>query len=93
MVLGTPVISTSRGAEGLDVTHEKNILLADSPQDFARQIDRLLLDDELWKRLSLGGKQLINSKYTSDKMGEQFEELVKNLIQKTDVEKIHAFKG
>jgi glycosyltransferase involved in cell wall biosynthesis len=82
MVLGTPVVSTSRGAEGLEVTHEENILLADSPDDFAHQVDRLIEDDELWNRLSLRGQQLIKNKYTVEKMGEQFEELLRGLIEK-----------
>jgi len=82
MALGTPVVSTSRGAEGLEVTHEENILLADTPEDFAHQVDRLIEDDELCNRLSLRGQQLIKNKYTINRMGEQFEELLRGLIKK-----------
>jgi glycosyltransferase involved in cell wall biosynthesis len=40
MDLGTPVVSTSKGAEGLAVTAEHDILIADRPEEFARQILR-----------------------------------------------------
>jgi glycosyltransferase involved in cell wall biosynthesis len=39
MAFGTPVVSTSTGAEGLEVKHEENILLADTPAGFAREIE------------------------------------------------------
>jgi glycosyltransferase involved in cell wall biosynthesis len=42
MAHGRAVVSTTVGAEGLDVTHGKNILLADSPSAFADQCVRLL---------------------------------------------------
>ena len=35
MALGTPVVSTSKGAEGLDVTPGHDILIADEPAEFA----------------------------------------------------------
>ncbi len=39
---GTPVVSTTLGAEGLDCAHETNLLLADEPQSFASAVSRLL---------------------------------------------------
>jgi len=81
MALGTPVVSTSLGAEGLDVRHEENILLADTPADFARQIDRLIQDDELWHHLSVQGRQLVENRYSVEKMGELFAELFSRLLR------------
>ncbi len=81
MALGTPVVSTSLGAEGLDVRHEENILLADAPADFARQIDRLIQDDKLWHRLSVQGRQLIEHRYAAEKMGERFADLFGHLLR------------
>ena len=42
MSLGVPVISTSVGAEGIDYTNGKNILIADTEQEFNEAIDQLL---------------------------------------------------
>ncbi|PYS28429.1 MAG: hypothetical protein DMG11_12710, partial [Acidobacteria bacterium] len=42
MAMGSSIVSTSVGAEGLPVEHGKNILLADSPEDFAEHTIALL---------------------------------------------------
>ena len=47
MALGTPVVSTSKGAEGLEVTPGHDILIADEPAEFADQVIRLLRDAAL----------------------------------------------
>lgn len=46
-----PVVSTTLGAEGLDVEHERHLLLADSPEEFAAACARLLHDQGLRRRL------------------------------------------
>jgi glycosyltransferase involved in cell wall biosynthesis len=61
--LKTPVIATSKGAEGLDVTHDEHILIADTPEDYTRQTLRLLKDDELRKRLVKNAYKLVEEKY------------------------------
>jgi glycosyltransferase involved in cell wall biosynthesis len=42
MAMRKAVVSTSIGAEGLDVKHGRDILLADEPADFAQQVIELL---------------------------------------------------
>jgi glycosyltransferase involved in cell wall biosynthesis len=42
MAMGKAIVSTSVGCEGLNVTHGRNILIADGPQDFANQTIELL---------------------------------------------------
>lgn len=79
MALGTPVVSTSKGAEGLDVTHEKTILLADDPADFARQTIRLLKDSDLRSRLSINGRKLVEQKYGWQEIGKKFVQLVEDV--------------
>ena len=44
MAMGTPVVSTTIGAEGLPVRHAEHLLIADSPQDQADAIVQLLRD-------------------------------------------------
>jgi polysaccharide biosynthesis protein PslH len=73
MAWGTPVVSTRIGAEGLEVTPEENILLADTPADFASAIDRLIRDRDLWQRISQGGRRLVEERYSTDRMYHQLE--------------------
>ncbi|MEK7269486.1 MAG: glycosyltransferase family 4 protein [Planctomycetota bacterium] len=49
---GTPVVSTSLGAQGLSIPPEEGILIADAPADFAAAIVRLLRDPALCASLS-----------------------------------------
>jgi len=76
MALGTPVVSTSKGAEGLDVVHEENILIADTPDDFAFQTVRLLEDSELRSRLAQSGRKLVEQRYDWHTIGAKFVKLV-----------------
>lgn len=80
MALGTPVISTSKGAEGLNVSPGENILITDDPKDFAKQIIRLLGDPELRARLSKSGRALVEAEYGWDSIGKEFVRLVENVV-------------
>jgi glycosyltransferase involved in cell wall biosynthesis len=73
MALGTPVVSTTVGAEGLDVEHEREILIADTPSDFAKQILRLHDDERLWGKLSENGRRLVQEKYDWRVLGKKFD--------------------
>jgi glycosyltransferase involved in cell wall biosynthesis len=76
MALGTPVVSTSKGAEGLAVTPEENILLADTPQCLAEQVLRILDNPDLRSRLSENGRQLIERQYTWDRIAQRLDALL-----------------
>lgn len=56
LIAGLPVVTTSIGAEGLDVIDGEHVLIGDEPQTMADHIGRLLTDDDLWLRLSRAGK-------------------------------------
>jgi len=82
MALGTPVIATSKGAEGLDVVHEQNILIADKPDEFGRVVLRLLKDEKLRAKLSTNGRKLVEERYSWDICARQLEELLYRVVVK-----------
>ena len=51
MAAGRAVVSTSIGAEGLDVVHDRDVLLADTAPEFANSVIRLLKDRERRREL------------------------------------------
>jgi glycosyltransferase involved in cell wall biosynthesis len=79
MALGTPVISTSKGAEGLDVEPGRHLLIADRPEDFAAQTVRLLRDRQLREKLALAANQLVRERYDWANIGGQLRDLFDNL--------------
>ena len=57
------VVSTSVGAEGLAITHGKNIMIADTPLAFAENVMKCLLNADLRSKLSEQGYSLVTNKY------------------------------
>lgn len=80
MALGTPVVSTSKGAEGLDVVHGENILIADDPDAFAQAVVELVQNPELRKKLSMAGIRLVKEKYSSEVVGQKVNALLQCVI-------------
>jgi glycosyltransferase involved in cell wall biosynthesis len=59
LAVGTPVVSTSIGAEGLDLRDGEEILIADDAVAFANAMARLLQDGDLWERLARQGRDVV----------------------------------
>jgi glycosyltransferase involved in cell wall biosynthesis len=72
MAMGKATVSTSVGAEGLPVQNGTNILLADTPTDFADAISRLFDDIPLRQRLGEAARTLVNENYSWRKIAESF---------------------
>jgi GT2 family glycosyltransferase len=61
---GVPVVSTTIGAEGMHLTHGKNILVADTPRQFAQFIIQLHREAALWNQLSKNGLKNIQAHFS-----------------------------
>ncbi len=81
MALGTPVVSTSKGAEGLEVTSGKDILLADTPERFAEAVLSLLDDGALRARLAENGRRLVAERYHWEQIGSVLERLLHEVAE------------
>lgn len=73
MAMGKAVVSTSIGAEGLPVEHGKNILLADAPADFAREVTRLLSNPPERLGLESAARRLVEQSYSWSAVTAKFE--------------------
>jgi hypothetical protein len=65
--LGLPIVASSMAAEGMGLVDGESMLLASTPEEFARATSRLYGDYELWSRLRRGG-YAINEKYYSRRL-------------------------
>ncbi|MCL4459984.1 MAG: glycosyltransferase [Chloroflexi bacterium] len=63
MALGTPVVSTSLGCEGIEVTPDENVLIANDAAEFAEKVLALLRDPERGRGLGRKARQLVEIKY------------------------------
>jgi glycosyltransferase involved in cell wall biosynthesis len=79
MAMSKPVVSTPQGAEGLEVRHERDLLLGHSPAAFADQVVRLLQDDVLARRLGEEGRRLVERQYSWAASAARLEGLYREL--------------
>jgi glycosyltransferase involved in cell wall biosynthesis len=73
----TPVVATTKGAEGIAAIGGEHVLLADDPSAFAEHVLALLGDASLRARLGRAGRALVEDRYDWRVLGRQFEALVR----------------
>ena len=66
MAMGKPVVTTPIGVEGIEATHEEEILVAKDIKEFAEMVVSLLKDKALAGKISKKARLLIESKYNWD---------------------------
>ncbi len=80
MAAGVPVVSTSIGVEGLDVTDRVHLLIADSPIEFAEAVSTIINDRNLAAGLSKNARQLVEEKYDWSAIGSAFSSIVESVF-------------
>jgi glycosyltransferase involved in cell wall biosynthesis len=76
MAAGVPVVSTTIGAEGLDVTHCDNIRLADNPEAFAAECIDLLDDRTGAERMAAYALEHVAAHFSWDSVTRDFEDIL-----------------
>ena len=80
MAMGKATVSTTIGAEGLDVTDGEDIVLADDPSSFAKAITSFLQNEDLRRRFEAAAAATAG-KYDWPVITRQFVEVLKTTIQ------------
>ena len=80
MALGTPVVATSKGAEGLDVIDGEHLLLANSPAEYAECVIRLLNDENLRLHLAKNARMLVQEKYDWGRALSDYSRLINAIV-------------
>jgi len=71
------VISTSIGAEGIEVEDGKHILIEDNPIKFAEKVSELLKDKQKRKFLGENGRRLIKEKYSQEGLVKKISSIIR----------------
>ena len=71
MSIGKTVIATTIAAEGLMYENGKNIIIADTPQEFAIAVKRCLDDSSYAKEIGFQAAQLIATRYNTDEIAKE----------------------
>lgn len=79
MAMGMPVVSTTIGAMGLNISSGKDIAIADTPRDFIKWTITLLEDDELRRMMGLNARFLVEKNFSWDRISDKLNHMFVNL--------------
>ncbi len=89
LAVGIPTVATSIAAEGIpELKDGENILIANTPTEFAEKIQLLLTDKELSKKIVDNGRKLVEENYTWEKQAKKFLYLFEELKEKYKTKKV-----
>jgi glycosyltransferase involved in cell wall biosynthesis len=81
MSMSRAVVSTSRGAEGIEAARGREILIGDGPGDFADAVLRLIEETETRVTIGENARRLVVARYSTDVVFPFVEGLYSHIIQ------------
>jgi glycosyltransferase involved in cell wall biosynthesis len=83
MAMGLPVISTSKGCEGLDAINGVHLLIREHPKDFAEAVINVSSDVQLRQRLRKNARRLVEEGYDWESIFSDYEENLRYLVKES----------
>jgi glycosyltransferase involved in cell wall biosynthesis len=80
MAAGVPVVSTSKGVEGIGHAAGEHLLIANGPREFAEAVERVLTDPGLAGSLAASARKLVEERYSWKTIGDSFADLVERAV-------------
>jgi len=80
MAMGKAVVATTVGAEGLPLTNGCHLILADSPEGFAREVVSLLREPGKRHRLGAAARGLVEQSYSWRSAAAEFDAALQSMI-------------
>lgn len=82
LAMEKPTISTTVGAEGLNINNGTDILLADTPPDFANAVVRVLREPRFAQQLGMKGARTVRERYSWGKVAAEFDSICRSINHK-----------
>ena len=76
MAARVPVVSTTIGAEGLEINPPDDIRLADTPEAFASECLQLLADEKLRNNIADAAWSMVSTRFSWDSVSRCFERIL-----------------
>jgi sugar transferase (PEP-CTERM/EpsH1 system associated) len=83
--MGKAVVTTSVGAEGIDINHREHVMIADDPETFTTMTIDLLRNPELRKELGKNGRKWMVERYDWEKICSNMEHAYNEIRSLTGV--------
>ncbi len=81
MAMELPMVSTTIGAEGLPIADGEEILLRDTPQEFAEAVVKLLQDKNIAKKIGERAAQTVREEFGWRRVADDFAELCEKAVE------------
>lgn len=79
MALGVPVISTTKGAEGIHLRDGEHLLIANTPEEMADAVSRLFQDNRLRHRLATAARRQVENEYDWQVIARRLSDLIEQV--------------
>jgi glycosyltransferase involved in cell wall biosynthesis len=80
IALGVPVISTTKGAEGLNLHDNEHLLIADTPAEMVSAVSRIFQDSALSQRLAVAGRAQVEREYDWHVIAGRLIDLIEQVV-------------
>lgn len=77
---GTPVVSTTIGAEGLPLDHDRHVLIADDARGFAELVLRMLCPNGERDRLAHSGAEFVRARFGTAAVAREFDAICREAV-------------
>lgn len=77
---GKPIITTTKGTQGIAVSHNEEVLIADTPEQFANAINYLGSDESKRRQLGEKAKKFIQENYSEQIINPKLIDFIKSFI-------------
>jgi peptidoglycan/xylan/chitin deacetylase (PgdA/CDA1 family)/glycosyltransferase involved in cell wall biosynthesis len=84
LAMKKPIVTTSIGCEGIDVTNGKDVVIADNPSLFADEVVNLFTDKSKSAALGASGYKLVTNRYNWEAIASSMDEVLTNLVRDRD---------
>ena len=88
MAMEKPIVSTSVGAEGLPIVDGKEILLADTPEEFAEAVIRLFRNESLAAEIGERAATTVREKFGWQTVADKFASICESVAADKRVQQI-----
>lgn len=93
MLNGTPSVTTSMGAEGINGSLEWSGAIADKPAEFAERAIELYRNQSLWEDAQDRGQDIIEARFSKMKQQAVLEERLEMITRELEHHRSHNFTG
>ena len=82
MAMRLPVVSTTLGAEGLDVRDGEHVVIQDDDDSFASAVLKLLDNEEHRQSIGQSALELVQTRFSSEPVARQFESICETAVKR-----------